>query len=380
MIRRAAAVAALASLPAVVPAAARAQSEPPPASPPLGAPACDDALALRPLLLVQSDLVPYAGSRASTSAGDPVSESGFRLRRARVGLDAATVRGAVTPWGARLVMEAWSDGDAGLAAAHPSGPRVTDAFVEWRRFRAFRVAAGSLRVPFSLSRQIDEGDLRLPERPLVVQAVAPEWRAGAMLRGDLGLLRYRAAAMNTAPELAASWASAGALFVGRVDAEPVGPVGVTPWLRPASDDWWSWWRFAVGASGFYTSVAGADGNRWGAEGDLQLQWKRLALAAEGLWVGPETQRRGGYVEPGVYLWLDRLEVTGRFEIYDEKPAATPASQTWATTLGATFLSVDRRVRLQAAYAHRHERSGPQIANDWVVLRAAFVLGSIGDGP
>ena len=46
----------------------------------------------------------------------------------------------------------------------------------------------SIRVPFSLSRQIDQAELRLPERAAITNTLAPDFRVGAGISGDAGAL------------------------------------------------------------------------------------------------------------------------------------------------------------------------------------------------
>ncbi len=120
------------------------------------------------------------------------------------------------------------------------GPvRVTEAYVSWTGTRAFRIDAGSLRVPFSLSRQIDEGALRLPERAPFVDAFLPDYRVGAAVGGDLGALVYEAAVMSADPVLDGQLFDRGVLIAGRVVAEPLGtggprPPGVAPRPTPGT--------------------------------------------------------------------------------------------------------------------------------------------------
>ena len=61
------------------------------------------------------------------------------------------------------------------------GPvRATEAWSRHgRRTCPSRSDAGVMRVPFSLTRQIDEAELRLPERAAIARTLAPDFRVGA---------------------------------------------------------------------------------------------------------------------------------------------------------------------------------------------------------
>ena len=112
-----------------------------------------------------------------------------------------------------------------------------------------------MRVPFSLTRQVNEGDLRLPERAAFADAFLADYRLGAALSGDLGELIYQAAVMSPDPVLDSQLFDHGVLVAGRLVAEPLGPVGLTPWRRAESDPWYGWFRFAAGLSVLYGTLA-----------------------------------------------------------------------------------------------------------------------------
>src|SRR4029078_6227355 len=100
-----------------------------------------------------------------------------RLRRVRVGEDgggrlfrARGVLGAVSAHGVGTYFRAVEGGRL-------MGPlRATALTASWTPHVLFRADAGLIRVPFSLSRQIDEADLRLPQRAPIPQTLAPALR------------------------------------------------------------------------------------------------------------------------------------------------------------------------------------------------------------
>jgi hypothetical protein len=246
-------------------------------------------------------------------AGDDTTGGGLRLRRLRVGEDVAA-----GSFRLRGVLEAQSRDAAGTYFApidggrlSSDGPvRVTDAFVSWAPRDAFHAEVGSMRVPFSLSRQIDEGWLRLPERPAFVAAIAPDFRAGAGIGGDLGALLYGAGVFAASRTLDRDLFARGAFAAARLAAEPIGPVGTMPWRRPSTDPWYDWFRFAVGASILYGTLL--EPSTLGAGADASAQWRRMVVTGEYLFQhAPSGDRQGAVVEPGITALTGRLDVTAR---------------------------------------------------------------------
>jgi hypothetical protein len=357
-------------------------------SPPVSAPALlpvsapAPAATITPALLLQTDLVLAARVVPAPEYGDPPPGTDFRLRRARLGGEA--VSGL---WRARLVWEAYApvtgrspfEGGAGAAIAG-SVTRVTDAYLAFHPGKPFQLAVGSLRVPFSLSRQIEEGDLRLPERPTIVHSATPDWRLGAALRGDTGLIQYAAGVFSgnaRRDPLAAGLPAEppterGPLYVLRLAAEPIGPMGVAPWRRRSSDPWYGWWRFSAGGSVLYGQLA--QPGTLGVSGDLQLQWRRLAIAAECLWTRQSWDQLGAYLEPGYHLWTDRLEVTVRLDWFRyDFPGAVATATTLGYVAGVTYSAYHGHVRLQAAYTGRRHQQGAERDYGWAVLRLTFAM-------
>jgi hypothetical protein len=325
-------------------------------------------LLLAALLAVEEPAVAETYPLVLLVQGD-ASDDGFRLRRLRIGDD---VRAGA--WHVRAVVE-------GRGAGAPAGAleggripaagsmRLTDTFVAFAPHRALEIAAGSLRVPFSLSRQVDEADLRLPERALVVDAATPDLRAGVAVGGDLGLLQYRAALMSADASLDGALLDSGALFALRVGAEPIGPVGVAPWRRRRDDPWASWWRFSAGASLLAGTLAAPRTLGTGVDG--QLQAGRLTAAAEYLFVrvrGGGPTQQGAALEPGFALWPERLDLVVR---------GSWARLGGADTLGAggglTLYTHHARLRWQVGLEHRWGASVGAAGDGWAVARLALAI-------
>jgi hypothetical protein len=156
----------------------------------------------------------------------------------------------------------------------------------------------------------------------------------------------------------------------RLAAEPVGPLGVAPQLRRRDDPWTGWWRFGVGLSAFYAALPGA--NEFGVGGDGRFQWKRLCVTAEGLWTRRNSDDRAGVtIEPGVFVWSDRLELVARGEWFNDRTGPRSATDAWGAALGATLFTWSRVTRFQAAYTLRSSPLDDRILG-WTVVRATFV--------
>lgn len=381
---RAPARAALAMLVALTAAGDRARAEVTEGSTGPSVVTAPAAVTFTPLLLLQADGV-VARHGSAPLIEDGIARPGVYLRRARLGADALA-----GVWRARLVFEAAAGGTFGFGQAVlwsgplPSdaldpiagdlgggAPRTTEAFVALAPHKAFSLSAGVLRVPIGLSRQVSEANLRLPERARIITRATPDFRAGAAAAGDLGLLQYSLGAYSRPPDLGYDFPNGGALYVLRLGAEPVGPVGLAPQLRRREDPWYGWWRFAVGLSAFYATLPGA--NELGVGGDGQFQWRRLLVTGEVLWTRRNSNDRVGfYVEPGVFVWAERLELVARVEWFNDRTGPRTPADAWGAALGATFFSWSRIARVQAAYTVRRSPADER-AVGWAMLRATFVV-------
>jgi len=319
-----------------------------------GAKAGTDAGRARPAypltLLVQADA--YADATPALP-GDPPPAAGVRLRRVRAGEDVS-----VRDFRLRVVLEGRPRDAAGQYYTAIEGGRfrndrpmrLTDAFLSWAPSAAFDASVGAMRVPFSLSRQVDEAWLRLPERPAFVNALAPDFRAGAGVGGDLGALLYGAGVFASSRVLDRDVFARGAFAAARVVAEPIGPVGTMPWRRPPSDPWSDWFRFAVGASVLYGTLLEARTLAAGA--DVSIQWRRFVATGDYIFQHvPSGDRQGAYVEPGLTVLAGRLDVAARAAW-----ARAADTNTWSAGLSATVTTRVPALRVQAGVDQRSDGS------------------------
>lgn len=352
----------------------------------LAADSDDERSSTTPLtLLVQGDAVLASAPSATSDPNDPPAGAALRLRRARVGED---VR-----WGElhlRALFEAQPKNAAGesfgpLAGGRLSigGPlRATDLYLSWAPTPAFHLDAGSLRVPFSLSRQVDEADLRMLERPGFVDAFLPDFRTGVAIGGDLGELLYRAAVMAADQTLEGHLFDSGVLAAARLTAEPLGPVGLAPWRLPPADPWYGWFRFAASLSVLYGTLA--EPRTFAIDPDFQAQWRRLVVTAEylfsvhyrqGVTIDPASYRQGAAIEPGVTLLDRRLDLVARVDW--ERAAATDS---WGAGAGLTAYAPDPRLRVGAGFEWRHgppaaggTAADPGPSSYWAIARVTIAV-------
>jgi hypothetical protein len=382
MIRALRAPAACVALFAVACGASRAAAAEGDGTDPASVPSSQADPSTAPLvLLVQGDALLASKPNLAEDPRDAPPGAALRLRRLRVGED-----GAIGDFRLRLLFE----GDADTAAGTPFTPlsggrlpfggsvRVTEAYVAWAAYRTFQLEAGSLRVPFSLTRQVDEGDLRLPERAAFAEAFLADYRVGAGLSGDLGEINYRAAVMSPDPVLDSQLFSHGVLVTGRLVAEPLGPVGLTPWRRAESDPWYGWFRFAAGTSVLYGTLAAP--RTLAVDQDLTVQWRSLVITAEylfsvryadGVTTVPGSTEQGASLEPGVTCLGRRLDLVARGSW--ERAASV---NVWAVGAGLTAYAPDPRFRLNAGFERRWTQpaaAGSDGGSYWAIVRLAIVV-------
>jgi hypothetical protein len=329
-------------------------------------------------LLLQVDALLASKPDAAYDPQDAPAGAALRWRRLRVGEDLA-----FGDFRLRALFEAEGETSTGSSFTPLAGGRllawgplrVTEVYVAWAPAHSFQISVGSLRVPFSLSRQSDEADLRLPERPPFVDAFLPDFRVGASVGGDLGLLAYRAAVMGAAPVIDSQLFEQGVLFAGRLVAEPLGPVGLVPWRRPESDPWTDWFRFAAGLSVLYGTVTAP--NTFAIDPDFTAQWRTFVVTVEYLYAArydgtlilPGSMQQGGAIEPGV-TFLERhldLVVRGDWE-------RTGGANVWGAGAGLTAYGPDPRLRLHAGFEVRTPSyTGADNGSYWAIVRLAIIV-------
>jgi hypothetical protein len=333
------------------------------------------------VLLVQGDAVLASTPAAAPAPDDPPAGAALRLRRVRVGDD---VR--LGAFRMRALFEAQPSDAAGEPFPPAAGGRLpvggpvraTEVFLSWAPSGAFHLDAGSMRVPFSLSRQVDEADLRMLERPAFVDAFLPDYRSGVAIGGDLGELLYRAAIMSADQTLDGHQLGRGGLVAARVTAEPIGPVGLSPWRLAPGDPWYDWFRFAASVSVLYGTIAAP--RTLAIDPDFQAQWRSLVVTAEylfsmryrqGVVIDPTSYQQGGAIEPGVTLLPRRLDLVARGD-WERSGGAN----SWGVGAGLTAYAPDARLRVGAGFERRRappSTEGAGSSSTWAILRLTIAI-------
>jgi hypothetical protein len=333
-------------------------------------------LRLAPVLLIQAHATPYVGDDAFFQAGDIAERGGFRLRHARLGLDARYETDAQLRVTGELVGE--DDGTS----------RIHDAYVGWTTFEFAQLFAGAQVVPVSRFALLRSGRIALIDRPLAVRAMIPAHQVGATARGELwdAALSYQVGVFNGLERsnffyegYTRNYAPFGNRFGGlgyaaRLASEPLGKLAGT-----AADELKGDPRFGVGASYFFSDGGARDIHTAG--GDFHLQALGIHVIAEVLWARTvpdsepdvtgalpfEITSFAAVAEAGYMILPRMLGITGRFEWIDPNTANEDESDNWLITTGAHFSFVDQLLKLQAEYTHREERFGLSLDNDAVTL-------------
>lgn len=302
--------------------------------------------------LLQLHLAPWVGEDAQLDDQDPAAQSGFRLRRARLGVDATLPRGA----GFLLVLSPL-DSD-------PESSAISEARLTLPGPAGLRLWVGADKVPFSRAELMSSANLASIERPLVARTLVPQRRLGAVIEGAYldNRLKFAAGVMNGTEGYERGNQFGGELLVARVEGEAdAGPV-----------------KLGIGLGGFYEN--GPATRTMAASADLHASVAGASLLLEGICdrtkpedspvTSPEVpstvKRCGGYAE-ATYL-VEKLRTTGvvRVELLDDNLDVEDAGDAWLLSAGMN-LRASANVRLQLHYLGRYERKGSERANDSVIM-------------
>jgi phosphate-selective porin O/P len=302
--------------------------------------------------LLQLHVAPWVGGDALLADHDVEQKAGFRLRRARLGVD-ATFQNDLR---FLLVLNPLtSDPDVGTI----SEATVSYAFKPW-----LRVRAGADKVPFTHAELLSSAALPMIELPLSVQLFVPQRRLGLIVDGAFGggAFAYLAGVMNATEGYDKGNQFAGLLYVARLQGQAaLGGLGV-----------------AGGVGGFFED--GSATTVLAGSADLELGVGGASLAVEGLCdrttpvdspatspnVADKVTRCGAWVEAGYRLARPDLQPIVRLEYVDDNTDVDDAGDAWLLVAGVNA-RIDPHLRLQLDYVGRHERKSAERANDAIVL-------------
>lgn len=311
--------------------------------------------------LVQVHAVPWAGKDALLGNNDVASRPGFRLRRARLGMEGKFQE--------RLGMLL----AVNLLEADEEVGTVSDAKL-WYDFGPWMsLSAGTGKVPFSRSALTSSKRLAGVERPLPVSQLTPSRRLGLTAEGAIwgGRFGYLASVMNGTEGFGSGNRFGGALYGARVELSPLGPARRGGQLLAVS----------LGAGALMDQGPSARGEAYSLDvlatyrgASLQLEYlcdRRAPVAAPVVSPGiaDAVRRCGGYGEATYSLQLAGLplELMARLETFDDNLALLDSGDALLFDAGVNADLLGQRARLQLQYLGRRERAGGELDNDVVVL-------------
>jgi hypothetical protein len=303
--------------------------------------------------LIQLQAAPYVGADSLLSEHDPASRAGFRLRRARLAVDATLGNDlrfvlAINPL--------TSDKDTGT---------ISQATLSYQATSWLRVSAGADRVPFTRGNLIASSRLPTIERPLAVQLFVPDNRLGVFADGTLadGAFTYLAAVMNATVGFDLGNQFGGLLYVGRVQTE----------LHSGD------LTFGGGVGAMFED--GAATRTLGGSVDVHASVSGFQLVLEGMGqkltpvdspttsptVAAEITRVGAYAELSYQRPHFAYQPVVRLEYVDDNTDVDDAGDALLLSAGVNARVLDPHLRLQLFYLGRYERKSAERANDAVIL-------------
>ncbi len=324
----------------------------------------------------------WVGDDALRSNGDSMQQPGFRLRRARLG-----VEGGFEDW---LRFEVELDA---FDQERTGGP-LHEAYVDFRPIRYVGAVAGFQKFPFSYSETRSSARLAHLDRSLGTYAMAPSSTMGVVVYGEpwLGHLRVSAGVFNglqRKPGFHEGYEPVGVTegnkferlsYVGRVDLEPLDPVGSEEADLTGSEHP----RLGLGGAFFYND--GRSIATMGASGYLHFKWYGAHVFGEVLWdrskpqtnptstvntIPSEVERLSAQGSLG-YVWR-KLGVAARLEYLDDNRDLETEGDEIVVAGTVTYYAVANFFKAQVEYQHRIERYGRSLKNDAVIagVQCAF---------
>ncbi|MDO9341217.1 MAG: porin, partial [Bacteroidales bacterium] len=281
-------------------------------------------------------------------------KDGFDIRRARLDL-----RGSLSPYFSYRVQADLAD-----------KPKLIDGYGEIKLADFFSITAGQFKIPFSLENLASSNKLDMIDRSQVVEALVARGKdvignqngrdVGIQISGtilkikDLPLAEYRFGVFNGSGINVADTANEAKDIAGRLIFTPLKGFSF-------GGGFYNGWDKAI-----KPDVAGKSQirNRFGVE--LSYVTARFSLKGEYI-AGKDgkTDRAGWYVQTGYFLIPLKLQVLGKYDVYDpNKSAADNISTNYV--LGANYC-FNSWSRLQAFYTIRQEE-GTAMDNNYFSIQ------------
>lgn len=310
------------------------------------------------------------GEDSMIENGDLMNRDGFRLVRARLGMEG------------RLLKNVEYTIEAELIDKESGGNALFEAQLTYRPVPYAYVRAGAGKPPFSRLLLASSGSLQFVDRPIWVTMERAtdtlmldlDRQVGITVGGRIGPFGVDVGAYNGLPNFSVGNLSDGLLYVVRLTGN-LGEIG-----RTEADHERGCLRLSGGLNG-YVNDAPASQIR-GAGADLALKWKGLSFYAEALWAKSvpqsapslpggstgETERWGMTAQAGYLMPVSSIELEAavRFAILDDNVHLDNEGDVWTINAGINAYFYGEAFKLTLNYIHRQERYGAELDNDAVL--------------
>jgi len=294
--------------------------------------------------------------------GDPEDDPGFKVRRARVGMDVTDDSGKLSA-GVEVGYSAGSD----ALVSYNGGVGLNEARVSVQAHELVGIDAGLIKVPVGRENLTSSRQLAFQERTVHSNHLMPFREVGALADFQSNGLRVRAGAFNGNGSLRGD-DDPGLLTVARAeytlgDGDAYQTFGTVEGLT-----------LGIAGDFAYNGELATTSMLYG--GDLIVRLNGLTATAEfhqavitprnsdvdAPGVLASTTRRGGHAQLG-YTLQDTWEPMARFEVFDEDTSESNNGDLAHGTLGVTAHLMDDHLRVGGGYVMRMETGGRSISND-----------------
>ncbi len=318
----------------------------------------------------------WVGSDALLSEGDPMQEPGFRLRRARLGVEG----GVTADITYRLELDVFDEEKTG-------GP-LYEAWADYTPTHWLGVTVGYQKYPFARTQWSSSARIAHLDRAIGIQAIAPTHALGLSLHSEpwKDHLTVTAGIFNGLQRKSGFFQGFETVgvsegnkfenlsFAGRLDLEPMDPIG------PGEADLMALptVRLSVGGGAYYND--GRSIGTLGATGHLHVKGYGAHLLGEVVYdrskprksptssstILETNERLVAQASLGYMILRDCLGLAVRGELLNDNMGRADEGDQVAIAATASWYALRDYVKLQLEYRHRMELHGPNLANDAVI--------------
>ncbi len=293
----------------------------------------------------------------SAGYGDPEDDIGFKIRRARIGLDG--------DWGeiSYRVGMGYGSGFDGIDTR--SGIEIIDASIGYSLHPNLDARAGLMKVPFGRDNAVSSSQLALGERSVIANHITPDRDVGLVMDGDAMGLRVQAGLFNGNASLAGD-ENPGVLAVTRISYDR-GPANTYQTFGTVDE-----LSFSVGGNVAYNWDTATQELIFGVDLGLRVSGLAVLLDVQAARIAPSNTTidqpdvlrptlRDGCVLHVSYTLKDMWEPAIRLEWFDDD-TETDGGEIAMASVGFTAHLAEDRLQAGAALVHRQEYKDPAVPN------------------